>query len=101
MIRHVVMWKLRGPSPDEKRQQSERVRAALEGLRGKIEGMTSLEVGLRTGDEDAQRPDVVLITAHESWDALERYLADPAHQAVASMIGELRTERRVIDFDVP
>jgi hypothetical protein len=100
MIRHIVMWKLRGPSEPEKRAQSERVRAALHGLRGNIPGMLELEVGLRSGAVEEQLADVVLITGHESWDALAVYLAHPAHQQVAALIGELRTERRVIDFEV-
>src|SRR5512135_2199834 len=43
MIKHVVMWKLRGTSLEEKREQAARVRAALEALRGNIPGMSSLE----------------------------------------------------------
>lgn len=99
MIQHVVMWKLRGPSPDEKKEQAERIRSALLALRDKIPGMTSLEVGLSRGGESDEVSDVVLITTHESWQALDEYQRHPEHRAVAQLIGELRTERRVVDFE--
>jgi heme-degrading monooxygenase HmoA len=98
MIRHVVMWKMRGPSPSEKREQAEQVRQALLGLLGKVPGLTSLEVGVGAAS-DEQLADVVLMTSHESWQALEAYQKHPEHQVVARLIGELRTERRVVDFE--
>lgn len=99
-IRHVVMWKLRGPSADERKAQAEQVRAALQALVGKIPGMSSLEVGIgaRLG-EDEQECDVVLSTCHDSWQALADYQKHPEHQLVAKLIGELRSERRVVDFE--
>ena len=99
MIRHVVMWKMRGPSPAEKREQAERVRQALLGLVGKVPGMTSLEVGVGE-PSDEQLADVVLMTSHDTWQALEVYQKHPEHQVVAGLIGELRSERRVVDFEV-
>ena len=100
MIRHVVMWKLRGPSADEKRGQAARIRTALLGLVGKVPGMLDLSVGIGEPASDEQRPDLVLITTHENWQALETYQKHPDHQQVAELIGELRTERRVVDFEL-
>ena len=93
------MWKLRGPSADERREQAARIEAALQALRGKVPGMTALEVGLGEPSDDEQRADVVLITTHENWQALETYQKHPDHQEVAKLIGELRVERRVLDFE--
>lgn len=98
MIRHVVMWKLRGPSDEERRAQAEQVRGALLGLVGKIPGMTNLEVGVGKAHGE-QQADVVLSTTHDSWQALEVYQQHPEHQAAAKLIGELRSERRVVDFE--
>lgn len=98
MIKHVVMWKLRGPSDQEKQSQAERVKGALLALRGKIPGMQSLEVGSAPKAEGDQS-DVVLITTHDDWAALEIYQKHPEHLVVAGVIGELRTERRVVDFE--
>jgi hypothetical protein len=98
MIRHVVMWKLRGPSEPERRAQAEQVRAALLALRGQIPGMSSLEVGVGAVYGE-QQCDVVLVTAHDDWAALEGYQKHPAHQEAAKLIAELRVERRVVDFE--
>lgn len=99
MVKHVVMWKMRGPSSEEKHEQSKRVRAALIALEGKIPGLTELQVGLSPGGGD-EVSDVVLITTHEDWKALEEYQTHPEHKLAAKIIGELRVERRVVDFEL-
>jgi len=99
MIKHVVMWKLRGPSAAERAQQTLRVRDALHALRGRIPGLRTLEVGIgEPGDE--QHADVVLITTHDDWDAVKAYQVHPEHLIAAGVIGELRVERRVLDFEI-
>ena len=99
MVRHIVMWKLRGPSDGERREQAAQVQRALLGLVGKIPGMTSLEVGVGKESGAEHQCDVVLCTTHDSWQALEAYQQHPEHQQVAQLIGQLRTERRVVDFE--
>ncbi|MES1184349.1 MAG: Dabb family protein [Myxococcales bacterium] len=99
MIRHIVMWKLRGPSAVEKRSQAEQAREALLSMRGKIPGMTEMEVGIGSSVADDQA-DLVLSTSHDSWQALEDYAQHPAHEPVKQLIGGLRLERRVIDFEI-
>jgi hypothetical protein len=99
MIRHIVMWKLRGPSAAEKHDQAKQARAALLSMLGKIPGLTQMEVGIGLSVADDQA-DLVLSTVHDSWQALEDYGSHPAHEPVKQLIGELRTERRVIDFEV-
>jgi hypothetical protein len=46
MIRHIVMWKLKGPSTEDKRRQAEQARDALLGMFGKVPGLTEIEVGI-------------------------------------------------------
>lgn len=99
MIRHIVMWKLRGASAEEKRSQAEQARAALLGMLGKIPGLTQMEVGIGALQAD-DRADLVLSSLHESWQALEAYGTHPAHEPVKALIGGLRTERRVLDFEI-
>jgi Stress responsive A/B Barrel Domain len=94
-----VMWKLRGPSPEERRQQAEQVRAALLAMRGSIPGMSSLEVGIGSASGE-QEADVVLSSTHESWEALAEYARHPAHEPAKQLIGALRTERRVVDYEL-
>jgi hypothetical protein len=100
MIRHIVMWKLKGPSVEEKRRQAEQARAALLGMLGRVPGLTQLEVGIGTGSAEDEA-DLVLSSTHDSWQALSDYQGHPAHEPVKKLIGELRTERRVVDFELP
>ena len=100
MIKHVVMWRLRGTSPEERGEHAEKVRAALEALRGNIPGMSSIEVGLGALAGDEQLADVVLISTHDDYEALKAYQVHPAHVEAARVIGEARIERRVLDFEV-
>lgn len=99
MVKHIVIWKMLGPSAEDKRQQAERVRTRLLALVGKIPGLLSLEVGLARAPSEAETGDVVLISTHESWDALTVYQKHPEHLDAAKLIGEFRAERRVIDFE--
>ena len=70
MIRHVVMWKLKEGT------DAQTIKKELEGLNGKIPGLRSLDVGI---EEDG----AVLISDHDSWEALEAYAKHPLHVAVA------------------
>lgn len=97
MIKHVVMWKLNGESVAQRAEQAERVRGALLALRGRIPGLARLEVGVASA-EGEHSMDVVLITEHDSWEALRAYQTHPDHVAAARLIGELRSERQVLDF---
>jgi Stress responsive A/B Barrel Domain len=98
MIRHIVMWKLRGPSQEEKRQQAEKARTALLSMLGKVPGLLQMEVGIGSVSSE-QEADLVLSSTHDSWEALKAYATHPAHEPVKQLIGELRTERRVLDFE--
>ena len=40
MIKHIVMWNLRGDAPQDKARSIEQVKNAFESLQGKIPGMT-------------------------------------------------------------
>ncbi len=99
MIRHIVMWKLKGPSEEDKRLQAEQAREALLGMFGKVPGLTQMEVGIGrvSGDQEA---DLVLSTTHDSWEALAEYSNHPAHEPAKVLIGGFRTERRVVDYEL-
>lgn len=99
MIRHIVMWKLKGPTAEDRRLQAEQAREALLGMFGQVPGLTQMEVGisLTSGEQEA---DLVLTTTHDSWQALAEYAEHPAHEPVKKLIGELRTERRVVDYEL-
>ena len=61
MIRHVVMWNVRGASRDEKLANIEKLKAAFQSLRGRIPGLLHLEIGVDTSCVD-YACDVVLVS---------------------------------------
>ena len=98
MIQHVVMWKVKGESTEERQANANALAATLQSLRGKIPALQSLEVGL-SSIEGPQACDLVLITQHESWEALDGYQTHPEHQAIAPTVMRLTRERRFVDYE--
>lgn len=100
MIRHVVMLKLHEFADGaDKQTNAMRVKDTMEAMRGNIDGLLSLEVGINQLPE-AQAYDVVLITTITSWDALESYRVHPPHRAVIALLNKVRSDRVVADFEV-
>lgn len=99
IIKHIVMWDLRGESPEEKARAVDLVRQKFEGLRGKIPGLLHLEVGVDSSLVD-YACDVVLYTEFDSQESLASYATHPAHLQVRQEIGDLRIARHQVDYAV-
>ncbi|MFB9128641.1 Dabb family protein [Paraburkholderia dipogonis] len=97
MIRHIVMWRVRGDTPAERLAGANRVKTSFEGLRGQIPGMSYLEVGLDHSRVD-YACDAVLVTEFDSQDALNAYASHPEHLRVRNELGDLRTARFQVDY---
>jgi hypothetical protein len=97
MIRHIVMWRVRGDTPAEREIASNLVKKKFEGLRGRIPGMRHLEVGLDYSRVD-YACDAVLVSEFDSKEALEGYASHPEHLRVRSELGDLRTARFQVDY---
>jgi hypothetical protein len=98
-IRHVVVWRVKGDSSEEKQQAVESLAPELEALVGVIPGLKTLSVTYSTGP-NPNNWDMCLISEHDSWEALDAYANHPAHLAVAARVGEVTTERAGADFEV-
>jgi len=99
MLRRVVMWRLRAQDPDQKALDANTIKRALESMRGKIPGLLNLQVGIdNSGGADAA--DVVMIADYQDRNALEIYDKHPVHEQVKPIVGPLREERRVVEFDL-
>ena len=92
MIKHVVMWKFKA---DKKEEMGEFL-SKLEGLKGQINVLKSLETGININEKNDC--DAVLITTFDSLDDLEKYKNDPRHLAVSSRCKSIRTERHSVDY---
>ena len=98
MIRHIVMWNVRGATPAEKNAGIERLRSSFETLRGRIPGLLHLEIGVDTSRVD-YACDVVLYSEFASQAALDAYGSHPEHLRVKQELGDLRIARYQVDFE--
>ena len=99
MIRHIVLWNVRGDSPEEKAANIARLQRSFESLRGRIPGLLHLEIGVDCSRVD-YACDVVLVSEFESQAALDAYAAHPEHLRVKQELGDLRTHRHQVDYAV-
>jgi len=97
VIRHVVMWKLRGDSPVERDAARRLVKTSVEAMRGEIPGMLSIELGLDTSGVD-YACDAVLVADFESQNALDGYATHPAHLRMKAALGDIRIARFQVDY---
>lgn len=99
MLKHVVMWRLKDEAEGADRAtNARRVKTALESLRGRIPGLVHLEVGIDV-ERSSAAYDVVLVSEFEGAAALAAYQVHPDHVKVAELIGRVRSERAVVDYE--
>lgn len=97
MIKHIVMWNVRGTLPEEKAEAANRVKEAFEGLNGKIPGMSRLEIGIDVSRID-YACDVVLYSEFVDRNALEAYATHPEHLRVRDELAGVRISRHQVDY---
>jgi hypothetical protein len=97
MIKHIVMWNVRGETPEKKKETAELVKGAFESLAGKIPGLMKLEVGMDVSRVD-YACDVVLYTEFENHASLEAYASHPEHLRVKQLLGDCRIARYQVDY---
>jgi hypothetical protein len=102
MFKHIVIWKLKDHAEGKtKHENALRLKKELESLNGIIPGLIHLEVGINisaTGSNDDS--DVILYSEFENQEALENYYPHPAHVKIKPFAQSIRSERRVIDYEV-
>ena len=99
MIRHIVMWNLRGDTPAQKAHNIETLRRSFDSLRGRIPGLLHLDIGVDTSRID-YACDVVLYSEFASQAALDAYATHPEHLRVKRELGDLRVARHQVDYAV-
>lgn len=102
MIKHIVLWKLKEKSGGrEKHDNALRLKRELENLNGKIPGLIHLEVGIGMNDnENSDDSDIILYSEFEDAESLEKYHHHPEHVKIIPFAKSIRSERRVIDYEV-
>jgi heme-degrading monooxygenase HmoA len=99
MLKHIVMWKVRGDDDAMRARHVALVKAEFESLRGRVPGLLHLEVGVDESRID-YACDVVLYTEFDSRESLAAYAVHPEHQRVKRALGDLRITRHQVDYDV-
>jgi heme-degrading monooxygenase HmoA len=99
MIKHIVMWRVRGDDGVERQRNLALLKAEFESLRGRIPGLLALEVGVDVSRID-YACDVVLYSEFDSREALAAYAEHPEHLRVKRALGDLRTARHQVDYEV-
>ena len=98
MIKHIVVWRMKD-TPD-KYENALAIKNNLEALKGKIDVLVDIEVGLNFNETEAAS-DVVLVSSFKTKADLETYQDHPAHKAVgAEFVRPNVSERRVVDYEI-
>ena len=100
MVKHVILWQLKDElTAEEKQEVKKGIKEGLEGLIGKIPGLTEIKV--QTEGLSSSNADVMLDSTFEDEASLKGYATHPEHVAVAD--GKVRpyTKTRLcLDFEV-
>ena len=100
MIKHVVMWKLKDfAEGTDKKENAQKIKSKLEGLKDKIEEIKFIEIGININDS-ADSYDVVLYSEFDSLENLNIYRNHPEHLKVGELVSAVRLERKVVDYEV-
>jgi hypothetical protein len=100
MIKHIVMWKVRGDDAAARARHAVLVKREFESLRGRVPGLLHLEIGVDESRID-YACDVVLYSEFVSREALAAYAEHPEHLRVRRALGDLRSARHQVDYEVP
>jgi heme-degrading monooxygenase HmoA len=99
MLKHIVVWDVRGDAAAARGRHIAQVAAAFGLLRGRVPGLLHVDLGV---DESriAYACNVVLYTEFESREALAAYVEHPEHLRVRRTLGDLRTARFQVDYEI-
>lgn len=100
MVKHIILWQLKDElTAEEKAEVKKGIKEGLEGLAGKIPGLTEIKV--QTEGLASSNAEVMLDSTFVDEAALKVYATHPEHVAVAD--GKVRpyTKTRLcLDFEV-
>ncbi len=100
MIKHIVMWRLKDFAHGaDKEGNAKKLKSLLESLESKISEIKRIEVGININPSYGAF-DVVLYSEFDTLSDLEAYQKHPEHLEVVSFVNEVRSERRVVDYEI-
>jgi hypothetical protein len=100
MIKHIVLFTLKDFAAGASRTENARkIKHLLEGLKNKIDVIVSIEVGVNI-NRTASDFDIALYSEFETRQDLETYQNHPEHLKAGEFISKVRSDRKVIDYEV-
>ena len=100
MVKHIVMWTLRESAGGRTAADNAlEMKSQLEGLRGLVDGMLLLEVGVDFSRTPSSA-DLALYSEFTDRAALAAYATHPDHIAAGDFIKTVCVDRIVADYDV-
>ncbi len=98
MINHIVLYKLKDYSIEQKPLIIAEMKSLLESLNGKIDELKYIEVGVNH-ELEAKSYDLALISHFNSIEDLDKYRVHPEHKKVIARFSTLNLERAAVDFE--
>ena len=95
MIKHIVMWTVKGEVAEADKLEMKR---QLESLKGVVPSLVDIEIGMNFADGDAAM-DMVLYSEFQSVEDLKAYAGHPEHLKVVGFVKPLVCERAVVDYE--
>ena len=98
MVKHMIIWKMNDEIVDKVAKAAE-IKAALEGLVGKIDGLLSMQI--LTDCMACSSGDLMMDSSFVDAEALNAYQVHPLHQAVANeLVRPAVSARLSFDYSV-
>ncbi|MFH0709090.1 MAG: Dabb family protein [Pseudomonadota bacterium] len=94
MLVHIVMFQFK---EENKEANLVKVKAMLDALPSKIDTLKSMEVGMDISRSERSF-DLVLVSKFEDQEGLNEYAVHPAHLEVVSIIKEVTSLSKVVDY---
>lgn len=100
MVKHIILWTLKDEfSTEQKTTIKDGIKKNLEGLLGKIDGLSEIKV--YTEGLSSSNAEVMLDSTFETAEALKNYSTHPAHVAVADgFVRPYTATRACMDFEI-
>ena len=98
MVKHMIIWKLKDEL-ENKEERAREIKTALEGLLGKIDGLTKMEI--ITDKLPSSAGDIMMDSEFKNNEALMAYQKHPLHQEVANgLVRPSVSQRLSLDYEV-
>lgn len=100
MVKHIILWNLKEEySAEEKENIKNGIKAGLEGLKGKIDGL--LDIKVYTEGLPSSTCDLMLDSTFVNENALKAYAKHPDHVEVANTkVRPFVAHRSCLDFEI-